>query len=149
MMIDFMQWSILPFGFCFSFACLFQPTFPVFGLLIIVLSTENQWQVRENTAGYNSYYNWMAFHRVNKDCPAPQDKMVHLVPWLVCGISLSQFLPMLLELESLEGVLDHLWPSGARSALFLQSGYSRPLPLYWTYTENTTYRTHTKSGLSP
>lgn len=26
----------------------------------------------------------MTFHRGNKDCPAPQDKMAHLVPWLVC-----------------------------------------------------------------
>lgn len=26
----------------------------------------------------------MTFHRENKDCPVPQDKMAHLVPWLVC-----------------------------------------------------------------
>lgn len=27
----------------------------------------------------------MTFHRVNKVCLAPQDRMAHLDPWLVCS----------------------------------------------------------------
>lgn len=82
----------------------------------------------------------MAFHRVNKDCLAPQDKTVHLVLWLVCIISLSQYLPMQLDLESLGGVFFYFWQSETGSSLLLpvfKSDYSRPtLSLYWTYTDD-------------
>lgn len=50
----------------------------------------------------------MAFHRVNKDCPVPQDKTVHLVPWLVCVMSLSLLESVQLELKWLGGVIVHL-----------------------------------------
>lgn len=80
----------------------------------------------------------MTFHRENKDCPAPQDKMAHLVPWLVCTISPPLSLSLFIYLAWSGGIFFHRAGQEV-SACFHSSSSgstcSKPkVSLYWTYT---------------